>query len=670
MATNWNEILSNTNNLNDVLSILKKVLAGLEVKADSTTINEALQDIEVLKVDISAEVENVNTALDQFQAQADEVIAAGFFKGFATETALKASLPTVSEMRARADDTRKIWRWNRTSAEGVTPITGTWIDTGLSDVDQAKNYTDSKLPIIKKLYDSTKNVANVYVGASSPYNVASSAGTMLSIFPVDAGKTYSVKTNAVSFPAFAIALRATNSTAIGATLGIVALTSTSDPTIKTFTVPLGSTAKFALVNIKIPSVGLDASLDLLINEGLIIVEYDQIKKIDGAEIIDEKAREIMIGNTDLITTAELYNASSNADGKYVNSLNSQIASSAGTMLTVFPVLAGYSYAIKSSGINNSAALLALRATNSTAIGATLGIVALTSTSDPTIKTFTVPLGSTAKFAFLNVKVPSVSLDLTSDLHINAGGFYTTSIIAIGVKEKPLADPDAQRRIMALEATAKPSRLYSKKWVVIGDSITEKNFRASKNYHEYVAEDVGGMTIYNYGISGSGFWNRSGVANTITQNPDYITVFWGANDLVRAPKILGNRDSTGTDSLGGLMNTAISALIAKFYDKKFAVFTLLPRDIYNNVTNTVAVDGSGVSQGYTATQVADLTIAICEKYSIPVLDLYRESNLYPWIPAVNELYFKADTEPSGDGLHPNAAGQRAIADKMKVLLESL
>lgn len=137
MATNWNEILSNTNNLNDVLSILKKVLAGLETKADFTTINEALQDIEGLKVDIGAEVENVNTTLDQFQAKADDVIAKGFYTGYATETALKASLPAVSETRARADDTRKIWRWTRTSAEGVTPVTGTWTDTGPSEVDKA-----------------------------------------------------------------------------------------------------------------------------------------------------------------------------------------------------------------------------------------------------------------------------------------------------------------------------------------------------------------------------------------------------------------------------------------------------------------------------------------------------------------------------------------------------
>lgn len=83
--------------------------------------------------------------LNQFQAQANEVITQGFYKGFATETLLLAAKPSVSEMRARADDTRKIWRWNRTSAEGVVPVTGAWIDTGLSDLDQAKGYADEKI---------------------------------------------------------------------------------------------------------------------------------------------------------------------------------------------------------------------------------------------------------------------------------------------------------------------------------------------------------------------------------------------------------------------------------------------------------------------------------------------------------------------------------------------
>lgn len=81
--------------------------------------------------------QKTDAAIVALNVKADEVIAQGFYKGFATETELKASLPAVSEMRARADDTRKIWRWNRSSADGVMPVTGTWTDTGPSDVDKA-----------------------------------------------------------------------------------------------------------------------------------------------------------------------------------------------------------------------------------------------------------------------------------------------------------------------------------------------------------------------------------------------------------------------------------------------------------------------------------------------------------------------------------------------------
>ena len=50
MATNWNEILSNTNNLNDVLAILKKILALLENKVDSVAIIELRDQFEDLKL--------------------------------------------------------------------------------------------------------------------------------------------------------------------------------------------------------------------------------------------------------------------------------------------------------------------------------------------------------------------------------------------------------------------------------------------------------------------------------------------------------------------------------------------------------------------------------------------------------------------------------------------
>ncbi|WP_179992008.1 MULTISPECIES: polysaccharide deacetylase family protein [unclassified Acinetobacter] len=81
--------------------------------------------------------DNGIAAVAALNAKADQVVAQGFYKGYTTEALLLAAKPAVAEMRARADDTRKIYRWNRTSAEGVTPVTGTWVDTGLSDKDLA-----------------------------------------------------------------------------------------------------------------------------------------------------------------------------------------------------------------------------------------------------------------------------------------------------------------------------------------------------------------------------------------------------------------------------------------------------------------------------------------------------------------------------------------------------
>src|SRR5690606_31984988 len=135
------------------------------------------QELEAAKIDVKHAGEAVNTkkvitprygapfkslplVAAEAQAKADEVVAQGFYKGYTTEALLLAAKPTVSEMRARADDTRKIYRWNRTSGEVVSPVTGTWVETGLSDKDiaaadattkantaeaNAKNHTDTEI---------------------------------------------------------------------------------------------------------------------------------------------------------------------------------------------------------------------------------------------------------------------------------------------------------------------------------------------------------------------------------------------------------------------------------------------------------------------------------------------------------------------------------------------
>ncbi|MDC4545503.1 SGNH/GDSL hydrolase family protein, partial [Acinetobacter baumannii] len=58
----------------------------------------------------------------------------------------------------------------------------------------------------------------------------------------------------------------------------------------------------------------------------------------------------------------------------------------------------------------------------------------------------------------------------------------------------------------------------------------------------------------------------------------------------------------------------------------------------------------------------------EHYSLPIFDLYSKSNLYPWQDASNRYYFTAPSNTEPDGLHPNDAGHKIIARKLKPFIE--
>lgn len=109
----------------------------IDAQKDVKNAGEAVNEKKIVNPRYGAPFKSLPLVIEELNIKADDVIAKGFYTGYATETALKSSLPDVPEMRARADDTRKIWRWNRTSAEGVTPVTGIWTDTGPSDVEKA-----------------------------------------------------------------------------------------------------------------------------------------------------------------------------------------------------------------------------------------------------------------------------------------------------------------------------------------------------------------------------------------------------------------------------------------------------------------------------------------------------------------------------------------------------
>ena len=216
-------------------------------------------------------------------------------------------------------------------------------------------------------------------------------------------------------------------------------------------------------------------------------------------------------------------------------------------------------------------------------------------------------------------------------------------------------------------TSSVSKWENKIWNVIGDSITEHNVKTTKNYQDYVKDKVTGLTINNYGVSGTGWFTPSGSGGTdqifnringMAANADLITVFAGTNDVASVGKtfVLGSYGDTDQNtSFYGAVDYTIKQLVAKYPTKTIAVFTPLQRDLASTTFGTVTE----------ANMIAavDAIIKVAGRYSIPVLDLYRFGNMYPW-----NASFKPAMMP--DGLHPNDAGHVVLADKILAFLNTL
>lgn len=213
-----------------------------------------------------------------------------------------------------------------------------------------------------------------------------------------------------------------------------------------------------------------------------------------------------------------------------------------------------------------------------------------------------------------------------------------------------------------------SKWKNKKWCAVGDSITEKNFRANKNYHDYIKEEIT-CIVYNRGISGSGYQASNSImgrVNTFESDSDLITVFAGTNDYNHGTVPLGAVGDKTEDTLCGCIHLTFERLLNRFPTKTIAVFTPLSRSNCNGLNEVEN------NRGYTLGQLSECIKEISHKFGIPVLDLYKESNLHPWISANNTMYFayQNDGVSAGDGLHPNDKGQKLIGDKIKNFINSL
>ena len=194
-----------------------------------------------------------------------------------------------------------------------------------------------------------------------------------------------------------------------------------------------------------------------------------------------------------------------------------------------------------------------------------------------------------------------------------------------------------------------SVLNGKKLTVIGDSITEHNYRATTNWPMYISQWTG-ASIQNLGVSGSGFANPGRYIDRISSiqgDPDVIGVAMSFNDFSSGLP-LGTATDTGDTTIAGYVNDFFTALIAAYPTTPIICYCQGPWYGFH----------PGTTNG---DNYFNLVKAICLAHSVPFYGgLYEGGVLRPWIEANCEVYYKSEETGVVDDVHPNSEGHKSIA----------
>lgn len=217
-------------------------------------------------------------------------------------------------------------------------------------------------------------------------------------------------------------------------------------------------------------------------------------------------------------------------------------------------------------------------------------------------------------------------------------------------------------------------LKEKKIVFLGDSITEGVGVSSIDhvYWNLVGQRTGAQ-VYGYGIGGTRIApnHLAGYDDYIDANwfgtrveqmdpeADVVVVFGGTNDFGHGDAPMGTMKDRTNDTFYGAYHMLMQQLIERYPHAQLIVMTPLHRIGEEMMPfNEAGVRRAGVLKDY-----VDAIRDIAEFYSVPVVDLFAQSGLQPRVKILRKLYMP-------DGLHPNDAGHRKIADRLMALLDRL
>ena len=206
---------------------------------------------------------------------------------------------------------------------------------------------------------------------------------------------------------------------------------------------------------------------------------------------------------------------------------------------------------------------------------------------------------------------------------------------------------------------------------LGDSITEGAGTSShEKMYTMVIEREYGAICQNYGIGGTRIarqktpteekWDKDFISRVpeMDNAADIVVVFGGTNDFGHGDAPLGAMSDRTPYTFYGALHCLYTALTEKYPGVPIVVLTPLHR-----ITEDIPTGDNKPAPVGTLREYVNIIREVAEYYSLPVLDLFKESGLQPKIPIIQQKYVP-------DGLHPNDAGNAILAHKIARFLELL
>ena len=206
---------------------------------------------------------------------------------------------------------------------------------------------------------------------------------------------------------------------------------------------------------------------------------------------------------------------------------------------------------------------------------------------------------------------------------------------------------------------------------LGDSITEGAGTSShdKMFTMLIEREYGAI-CQNYGIGGTRIARQKTPTNEkhdrdfisrvpeMDNDADMVVVFGGTNDFGHGDAPIGTMSDRTPYTFYGALHCLYTALIEKYPGVPIVVLTPLHR-----ITEDIPTGDNKPAPVGTLKEYVNIIREVAEYYSLPVLDLFKESGLQPKIPVIQQKYVP-------DGLHPNDAGNEILAHKIARFLEML